>query len=112
MPSMMDNLRNRKVQHKSRAKDKSPEHSQKSNCNDFDQKNGNDSKLSVREGSNKNSVEEERVIKDYEEELIPAETNQQIFGRINFQIDIISISLFICGLVTRMYKLEEPRNIV
>ncbi|KAJ8982025.1 hypothetical protein NQ317_007735 [Molorchus minor] len=37
---------------------------------------------------------------------------QKKMFRINFEIDILSVSLFICGLVTRMYKLEEPRNIV
>lgn len=110
---MMDNLRNRKVQHKSRAKDKSPELSQKNTCNDFDRKNTeNGSKLSEKEGTIKNSTEEERVIEYYEQENVSAAANQQIFGRINFQIDVISISLFICGLATRMYKLEEPRNIV
>lgn len=32
--------------------------------------------------------------------------------RINFEIDLLSISLFLCGLITRIYKLEEPKNIV
>nr|XP_023016346.1 protein O-mannosyltransferase 1-like [Leptinotarsa decemlineata] len=32
--------------------------------------------------------------------------------RVNCEIDILSIILFLCGLVTRMYKLEEPKNIV
>lgn len=108
---MMDNLRNRKVQHKSRAKDKSPEISQKNNSNAFNRKHV-ENVSSVKETTNKNSTEEEKVIKDYEEEHFSTATNQKIFGRINFQIDIISISLFMCGLATRMYKLEEPRNIV
>lgn len=34
------------------------------------------------------------------------------FLRINFEIDLISVGLFLCGLLTRMYKLEEPKNIV
>lgn len=32
--------------------------------------------------------------------------------RIHFEIDLISLSLFLLGLITRMYKLEEPKDIV
>lgn len=41
-----------------------------------------------------------------------AQTDQKIIGQINFQLDIISMILFICGLFTRMYNLEKPRYIV
>lgn len=32
--------------------------------------------------------------------------------RIKFEIDLVSLTLFILGVVTRMYRLEEPRNVV
>ncbi|XP_063902721.1 protein O-mannosyltransferase 1 isoform X1 [Zophobas morio] len=42
---------------------------------------------------------------------IPREEKTK-FLRINFEIDLLSVGLFLCGLLTRMYKLEEPKNIV
>lgn len=32
--------------------------------------------------------------------------------RISCEVDLISICLFLCALLTRMYKLQEPKNIV
>ncbi|KAJ8934654.1 hypothetical protein NQ314_013253 [Rhamnusium bicolor] len=32
--------------------------------------------------------------------------------RINFEVDFLSVTLFLCGILTRMYKLEQPKNIV
>lgn len=32
--------------------------------------------------------------------------------RIKFEIDLISIGLFVAALVTRLYRLDEPKNIV
>lgn len=37
--------------------------------------------------------------------------NKRLF-RVNFEVDLISIVLLFCGLATRMYRLEEPKNIV
>lgn len=34
------------------------------------------------------------------------------YFRVNFEVDLISVCLLLCGLATRMYRLEEPRNIV
>lgn len=34
------------------------------------------------------------------------------FLKINIEIDLVSICLLLCGISTRMYRLEEPRNIV
>lgn len=34
------------------------------------------------------------------------------FLRIKFELDLVSIFLFLVSLLTRMYKLEQPRNIV
>lgn len=31
---------------------------------------------------------------------------------VDFQVDFISICLFLCGLATRMYQLQDPKNIV
>lgn len=104
----MDKIRNRKVQQKSRVKDKSPEN----RVLDLNkEKVENISKLNEL-CSHGGSLQEEREQKHYEAEYFAATHNPKFFGRINFQIDIISISLFTCGLLTRMYKLEEPRNIV
>lgn len=109
----MDKIRNRKVQHKSRVKDKSPENSVTNNVLDLDkEKVENISNLKEKVCSNESSLQEEREQKGYEAEYFDASQNQRMIGRVNFQIDIISIGLFICGLLTRMYKLEEPRNIV
>lgn len=38
-------------------------------------------------------------------------TNVKLF-RLKFEVDLVSVSLFFLGLITRMYRLEEPRNIV
>lgn len=32
--------------------------------------------------------------------------------KITFELDILSMLLFLCALFTRIYKLEEPKNIV
>lgn len=37
---------------------------------------------------------------------------QKKWFRIHCEIDLLSISLFLLALLTRMYKLEEPKNIV
>lgn len=31
---------------------------------------------------------------------------------IKFELDFIAIVLFVCALATRMYKLDEPKNVV
>lgn len=36
---------------------------------------------------------------------------KQLF-RINVEINIVSLALFLSAVLTRMYKLQEPRNIV
>lgn len=93
----MDSLRNRKNS-KIRVKDQSNE-TQKECL-----------KQNFCEGSEENDIH--KINKDYEKDISNLSTKQKIVGRINFQVDIISISLLVCGLVTRMYKLENPRNIV
>lgn len=32
--------------------------------------------------------------------------------KVNFEIDLVAVILLISGLITRLYHLEEPRNIV
>lgn len=32
--------------------------------------------------------------------------------KISFEIDLVLLLLFVCALLTRIYKLEEPKNIV
>lgn len=49
-----------------------------------------------------------KIIQTYNEEK---RLKKKIF-RIKFEIDLISIMLFILGVITRMYRLEEPRNVV
>lgn len=39
------------------------------------------------------------------------EENKRLF-RVNFEIDLVSVVLLFCGVITRMYRLEEPKNIV
>lgn len=39
------------------------------------------------------------------------EESKRLF-RVNFEVDLVSVVLLICGLITRMYRLEEPKNIV
>lgn len=45
-------------------------------------------------------------------ELITFYNERKKFFRFNFEVDFLSILLFITALFTRMYKLEEPKNIV
>lgn len=111
----MENLRNRKSHNKSQrqAKEKVPESTTKNDCNEF--KNRKilvpDENESQENKTNGTILKEEKVM-EYCEDYLNTLSTKEIIGRINFQLDVISISLFICGLVTRMYKLEEPRNIV
>ncbi|GJQ85607.1 hypothetical protein Trydic_g20157 [Trypoxylus dichotomus] len=37
---------------------------------------------------------------------------KQDFAKITFEVDLLSLLLFFCALFTRIYRLEEPRNIV
>lgn len=39
------------------------------------------------------------------------EENKRLF-RVNCEIDLVSVVLLFCSIVTRMYRLEEPKNIV
>lgn len=39
-------------------------------------------------------------------------TTSPIRLKVNFEIDLVAVILLISGLVTRLYHLEEPRNIV
>lgn len=45
-------------------------------------------------------------------ELITLYNERKKFFRFNFEVDVLSILLFITAMLTRMYKLEEPKNIV
>lgn len=105
----MDNLRNRKIP-KIGIKDKSSDVFEKNSINELKKKNATENKSEVYKENNG-----ENIKKDYEKDtFVPScsSSEQKIIGRINFQLDVISISLLVCGLVTRMYKLEKPRNIV
>lgn len=42
---------------------------------------------------------------------VPVEENKRLF-RVNFEIDLVSVVLLFCGVITRMYRLEEPQHIV
>lgn len=46
------------------------------------------------------------------EDCVINNTCSERFCRISCEIDLISVSLFVLSLVTRMYKLQEPKNIV
>lgn len=39
-------------------------------------------------------------------------TKSKKLFRVNFELDFLSISLFLFGLSTRMYNLSEPKNVV
>ncbi|KAK4878938.1 hypothetical protein RN001_007084 [Aquatica leii] len=66
-------------------------------------KNGNCEKISTKEEIFKE--ERQNVTQDY------VEPSRKLLS-INCELDLISISLFIISLVTRMYKLQEPKNVV
>ncbi|CAG9824993.1 unnamed protein product [Phaedon cochleariae] len=57
-------------------------------------------------------IESHKTTKEYEYVVPIKGTSSDKLFRISFELDILSINLFIIGLFTRMYKLEEPRNIV
>lgn len=40
------------------------------------------------------------------------EKNGKRYFTINFQVDLVSMLLLVSGVVTRMYRLREPNNIV
>lgn len=67
---------------------------------------------------NTEEYEKEHEISRYEE-TIPDEKSPTKVARnsngsfkITFEVDILSLTLFFCAVVTRIYKLEEPKNIV
>ncbi|XP_060518759.1 protein O-mannosyltransferase 1 [Cylas formicarius] len=82
----------------------------------------------VSSGENKNSytelneyvekTEDDTSIKNeirninFNDEEISNTMKHKNFLKVNVEIDTVSILLFMCGVATRMYKLEEPRNIV
>lgn len=103
----MDTLRNRKVQHK--VQDKTPEFCRK---NESAERIFTENNYNAEEKTNISTPHDEGEVVKKEYEAENFSTEQKIIGRVNFQLDIISISLLICGLVTRMYKLEKPLNIV
>lgn len=51
---------------------------------------------------------------DQKEELVKSNNTSKFrkLFKINIEIDVVSIILFLGAIVTRMYKLEQPRNIV
>lgn len=61
----------------------------------------------------------EKNVREYEFEnqknhvggLSSVERTRRLF-RVNFEVDLISIVLLLCGFATRMFRLEDPRNIV
>lgn len=72
----------------------------------------------------KNDAEETKEIKETKTqtslngraetlENIPPESNKpkRLF-QLEFKVDLLSLCIFICGVMTRMYKLKEPKNIV
>lgn len=109
----MENLRNRKASQKSQTKDVSPEPHEKSNLDELQkQELKKVIKLSKHEYPRNNDFETDEINNDFEDECSSSSRTRQIIGRMSFELDIISISLFMFGLLTRLYKLDEPRNIV
>lgn len=43
---------------------------------------------------------------------VPASTTPRTRVKISLEIDLISVILLVTGIVTRLYRLEEPRSIV
>lgn len=76
---------------------------------------------SVRQMGDGESNPDQPVQEIFKEKCIPNEpdTKTEIqpprrskLFRISFEIDLVSVILFVLGVATRMYKLEEPRHIV
>lgn len=60
---------------------------------------------------NGNKQAEKRERQNDVDRSVLMEENKRLF-RVNFEIDLVSVVLLFCGVVTRMYRLEEPKNIV
>ncbi|CAH0558350.1 unnamed protein product [Brassicogethes aeneus] len=72
----------------------------------------------VRKRKNKSKVkdedfiEEEKITNISDTKLGQNDNNYKKLFRIHFELDLLSFTLFFCGLFTRVYKLEEPKNVV
>lgn len=107
-------LRNRK--HTSKVKTKRPEDDESVQHVEDEAKQDS----SVRQMGDGESNPDQPVQEIYKEKCIPSETDTKIetqscrskLFRISFEIDLVSVILFVLGVATRMYKLEEPRHIV
>lgn len=69
-------------------------------------------KLDDHEDSASNTVYSEKTYSKNEINTHIQQVDLKKFLKINIEIDLVSICLLLCGLFTRMYRLEEPRNIV
>lgn len=54
----------------------------------------------------------QNITQSISDSLCDDKSEKKKYFRVNFEIDLISVCLLLCGLATRMYRLEEPRNIV
>lgn len=103
----MDGLRNRKYSEK-----KSEVNTAGYCCKKSDEKiiTANNNKHNNGEIKTKNKTENTCTSRNNED--TPSSSRSRKLFRINFELDLLSMSLFIGALLTRMYKLEEPNNIV
>ncbi|EFA03006.2 protein O-mannosyltransferase 1 [Tribolium castaneum] len=95
----MENLRNRK--HKDKLIDQ---------YSDNEKKSAQKEEIQVEKCKKRNGNTPSYLNNDEKE--VSYSVKRAKFLRINFEIDLISVGLFLCGLLTRMYRLEEPKNIV
>lgn len=106
----MDALRNRKTKIKSK-KTNHEERNATENVANTDYENETEY---IKEHLSNNINITKDVIKDTENTInrTENETLENKLFRIRFEVDLVSVTLFLLGIVTRMYRLEEPRNIV
>lgn len=104
----MDGVRNRKagkLKQKQQQVDKQDTESEETAHEETNKPNNHQNNLSANT-NNVNATNEEQT-----SSAPTANTRRQKF-RINFEIDLLSILLFVGGIASRFYKLDEPKNIV
>ncbi|KAK9872256.1 hypothetical protein WA026_017057 [Henosepilachna vigintioctopunctata] len=70
------------------------------------------SKQTEEQITNKAIASETKVNKQFKEDTKQLKNKPNKILQIHFELDIISVCLFVFGVLSRMYKLEQPRNIV
>lgn len=82
----------------------------KEKCDDMNEKSDKNWDEFLKGGVN--DREKKKFLKENLNEIEKKIEHSQRFFNVSVTIDLVAVVLFFCGLVTRIYKLDEPKNIV